>query len=180
MFLQIVWRNLICRNIPMPKQDFLSAAPAKYLGPGPTSAGRSYPNRCYWKKHPIIHAPPLIFPVIYNIDIMTSRIAREGKTIGVMISFYCRTHHQSNTPCLECAQLLEYALKALKRCPFQEDKTTCVKCPVHCYKRDMREKIRTVMRYSGPRMIYRHPMLAVFHIIDSRRKAPIKAIKSNT
>jgi hypothetical protein len=75
---------------------------------------------------------------------------------------------------------LEYALKALKKCPFQEGKTTCAKCPVHCYQQDKREKIRAVMRYAGPRMIYRHPTLAVFHIIDSRRKAPVKALKSNT
>jgi hypothetical protein len=38
----------------------------------------------------------------------------------------------------------------------------------------MRERIRNVMRYSGPRMVYRHPVLALFHMVDGRRKKPIK------
>lgn len=43
-------------------------------------------------------------------------------------------------------------------------KTTCKKCPVHCYSPDMREKIRAVMRYSGPRMIFLHPFAAIRHL----------------
>jgi hypothetical protein len=42
---------------------------------------------------------------------------------------------------------------------------------VHCYKPAMREQIRVVMRYSGPRMAQRHPLLAAAHLLD-RRKAP--------
>jgi hypothetical protein len=45
---------------------------------------------------------------------------------------------------------------------------------MHCYKPAMREKIKDVMRYSGPRMSYRHPLLALFHFIDGFRKAPIR------
>jgi hypothetical protein len=37
----------------------------------------------------------------------------------------------------------------------------------------MRENIRVVMRYSGPRMIYKHPIAAVWHMIDRGRKEPI-------
>jgi hypothetical protein len=36
----------------------------------------------------------------------------------------------------------------------------------------MREKIRDVMRYSGPRMIWHHPFLAIGHIFDGLRKKP--------
>ncbi len=102
-----------------------------------------------------------------------SRIARESRTVVVMISDYCRARHPGNGLCPECAALENYARERLARCPFGERKTTCAKCPVHCYKPDMREKIRTVMRYSGPRMIYRHPVLAVFHLADGRRKKPL-------
>ena len=62
----------------------------------------------------------------------------------------------------------------LDKCPFLEGKTTCANCPVHCYKSDMREKVREVMRYSGPRMTLRHPILAVFHLIDGLRKEPVR------
>ncbi len=75
---------------------------------------------------------------------------------------------------MECAPLRDYALERLDKCPFQEGKTTCAKCRVHCYKPEMREKVRTVMRYSGPRMLYRHPVLAVMHLVDSRRKSPAR------
>lgn len=41
---------------------------------------------------------------------------------------------------------------------------------VHCYKPAMREKIREVMRFSGPRMMLYHPVLAVSHVIESRKE----------
>ncbi len=111
---------------------------------------------------------------------MHSRVEREIKTVQVMISDYCRDHHSHDRRCLECAELSDYALERLRKCPFQEGKTTCSKCPVHCFKPDMRQRIRTVMRYAGPRMIYRHPMLALLHIIDGRRREPSKPLGSTT
>ncbi len=95
-----------------------------------------------------------------------------------MVSLYCNTYHHRGGLCPDCTGLRDYALKRLDVCPFGEGKTTCAKCPVHCYRPEMREKIRMVMRYSGPRMIYRHPLMAVRHIIDSRRKEPIKVEKN--
>jgi predicted amidophosphoribosyltransferase len=101
------------------------------------------------------------------------RIARENKTVRMMISLYCHSYHQSDGLCSECAELANYVLERLEECPFREGKTTCAKCPVHCYKPSMRERIRVVMRYAGPRMIYRHPVLALFHFIDGKRKKPV-------
>jgi predicted amidophosphoribosyltransferase len=97
---------------------------------------------------------------------------RESRTIALMISFYCKKQHKNGSLCTECQQLLDYAQERLRKCPFQNNKTTCAKCPVHCYKADMRAKVRAVMRYSGPRMIYRHPILAIEHLIDGLRKQP--------
>ncbi len=111
---------------------------------------------------------------------MRSRLKRESKTVEVMISDYCHDHHPDDKLCLECAELSDYALERLKKCPFQEGKTTCARCPVHCYKPDMRQRIRTVMRYAGPRMIYRHPILALLHIIDGRRKEPFKSLDNTS
>jgi hypothetical protein len=71
---------------------------------------------------------------------------------------------------------LDYARTRLRKCPFQEGKTTCAKCPIHCYKPDRREKIRAVMRYAGPRMLVRHPILALLHlIVDNWRKEPLQS-----
>jgi hypothetical protein len=114
------------------------------------------------------------------------RMARELHTVEAMIELYCRDHHSSEqsqigTPkgalCADCQELVAYARARLERCPFQEDKTTCVKCPVHCYKPSMRERVRVVMRYAGPRMLYKHPVLAVRHLLDGRRQKPLRPLR---
>ena len=103
------------------------------------------------------------------------RIKLEQKTINKMINIYCRRVHKSSGKlCEECNRLNEYALERLHYCPFQEDKPVCSECTIHCYKSDMREKVREVMRYSGPRMIYKHPYLAIMHLIFERKSKFIK------
>ena len=102
------------------------------------------------------------------------RIEREKKTVRAMIGIYCGDNHGTlGNFCPECTELLEYTLLRLEKCPFSEGKTTCTACPIHCYRPDMRARIRTVMRYVGPRMIWRHPILALLHLMDGRRKEPI-------
>ncbi len=105
------------------------------------------------------------------------RMIRENRTIAVMIEMYCRRHHGGKPLCPECRGLLVYAQKKLEKCPYQEGKTTCAKCPVHCYTPERRAKVRAVMRYSGPRMAYRHPALAARHLVDGLRKSPLTTLK---
>ncbi len=107
---------------------------------------------------------------------MHPRMKRERVTIRKMIGIYCQDNHKTdkNSLCLECQELFDYAMLRLQHCPFQEGKTTCGNCSVHCYKPINREKICTVMRYSGPRMPLQHPLLSLGHLIDGLRKKPIK------
>jgi hypothetical protein len=101
------------------------------------------------------------------------RLARELKTIRAMAWIYCHdVHGQDHDLCEECAGLMDYATRRLDRCVFGDDKPTCANCKVHCYNATMREQVRVMMRYAGPRMIRRHPLLAIAHIIDGRRPAP--------
>lgn len=103
-----------------------------------------------------------------------TRLTTEFKTLTAMIHIYCKEHHDAKTsPCLNCEELLNYASKRLIGCPFQEKKPTCGKCPVHCYKKSMQDKVKRVMKYAGPKMIYRHPIMALTHLIDSSRKVPV-------
>jgi len=48
----------------------------------------------------------------------------------------------------------------------------CSLCPVHCYSQTNRERIRTVMGYAGPRMLWRHPWLTLLHFRDKQRREP--------
>lgn len=102
----------------------------------------------------------------------TARLRRERKTVWAMLAMYCRDHHAGDDLCKECRKLGEYADSRLERCPYGTEKPTCVNCPIHCYKANPREQMRVVMRYAGPRMLLRHPILAVWHMIDGRREAP--------
>jgi hypothetical protein len=104
-----------------------------------------------------------------------SGIEREKKTVAVMIDIYCRTiHHPDKAPCPDCQSLLSYAEKRLLRCPFQQDKPPCNKCPVHCYLPQKRREMQEIMRFAGPKMLWRHPVLAIFHFIDGKRKQALK------
>lgn len=103
-------------------------------------------------------------------DIQKKR-EREKETVSLMIRLYCRKkHHTKGGLCKECSELNEYARLRSDKCPFMETKTFCSNCRVHCYRPEMRGKIKAVMRFSGPRMIFSHPVMAVRHVIESKRE----------
>lgn len=108
------------------------------------------------------------------------RIQREKDTITAMMDIYCRDHHAEGPGlCPECRGLLDYAHGRLDICPFQSAKPACNHCQVHCYSRTMRERVKEVMRYAGPRMLLRHPWLSLLHMTDKLRKVPSLGSKSS-
>lgn len=100
-----------------------------------------------------------------------ARLRRERRTVRAMIGIYCRHHHGGAPMCGACAELAAYADRRLDLCPYGPDKPACSNCPIHCYRPEPRERIREVMRFAGPRMIWRHPYLAIRHVLDERRTA---------
>lgn len=133
-------------------------------------------------------------------DALKRKREREQEIVSQMIALYCKGNHSArrSSPlreqggemqqvregaaprgrgsgerwdlCPECAELEAYARARSERCPFMEEKTFCSNCTVHCYRPEMRERIRTVMRYAGPRMLFHHPVMAVRHMIESQRE----------
>jgi hypothetical protein len=96
---------------------------------------------------------------------------REKIIVSQMIHLYCRKKHHCKTGlCPDCEKIHAYAMARSDACPFMETKTFCSNCKVHCYKPEMREKIREIMRFSGPRMIFHHPMMAIRHVIESSKE----------
>lgn len=103
----------------------------------------------------------------------TGRLARERKLVQAMISLHCQDAHGERGLCAGCAEISAYADQRLSRCPFGAEKPTCARCTVHCYRPDMRQRVREVMRRSGPKMLWRHPWLAFLHeVVDARRPTP--------
>lgn len=121
------------------------------------------------------------------------RIEEEKKVVELMIRLYCRKHEGHATLCPECTFLLQYARRRLDHCHYnrppkgghgkpsshgfepstpkdepqkaQKRKPTCKKCSIHCYRPDMKERIKRVMRWAGPRMMFYHPVAAVKHLL---------------
>ncbi|MBF0431738.1 MAG: nitrous oxide-stimulated promoter family protein [Fibrobacteria bacterium] len=106
------------------------------------------------------------------------RIKREKKTIKAMISIYCSHHHgMTDKLCLACDELRQYSWKRLDKCLYGPDKPQCSSCPVHCYKPAMQQRVKTVMSYAGPKMVFRHPVLAMLHLVYGFKKdETVKAV----
>lgn len=133
-------------------------------------------------------------------DALKRKREREQEIVSQMIALYCKGNHSAHRSaplrerggemqqvqegevlrergsgerqdlCPECAELEAYAHARSERCPFMEEKTFCSNCTVHCYRPEMRERIRTVMRYAGPRMLFHHPVMAIRHMLESQRE----------
>lgn len=113
--------------------------------------------------------------------------ARELRTVSQMIAIYCAGNHAHDEHdcihdecgvrperteraecgellCTACKELDEYAALRTRRCRRMENKISCELCQNHCYAPEMQERIREVMRYAGPRMIWHHPIAAIRHL----------------
>ena len=104
---------------------------------------------------------------------LRSKREKEKAMVSEMIALYCRKKHKTKRGqlCTQCAELTEYARQRSEKCPFMENKTFCSNCHVHCYKPEMREQIRQVMRFSGPRMVLYHPVMALEHLLSTKLEA---------
>jgi len=102
---------------------------------------------------------------------LSGRIEREKDCIKKMLGIYCRDVHGTRGElCGDCRELLEYTGMRIDKCTFGPQKSTCAKCAIHCFKKDMRTRIKDVMRYAGPKMAYRHPVLSLMHYLDGFKK----------
>jgi len=96
----------------------------------------------------------------------SKRIETEKATVKAMIEIYCKSNHKGEIICEECSQLIDYALLRTDKCKYKEEKPACKDCKTHCYSPEKRNKIKEVMRFSGPRMIFIHPILALRHLMS--------------
>jgi len=105
---------------------------------------------------------------------------RERRTLEVMVRLYCReSHAQESDLCAHCQHLLDYAFERIENCPWGDDKPTCANCSVHCYRAEERMQILQQMRYAGPRMLRRHPVLAILHLLDKGRASDLESLRAH-
>ena len=125
-------------------------------------------NRIDWEKRTVRHMIELWCRKNHGGKACREKGSMGGGQVsqGGQGSHECQVGHGGPGLCGECRELLEYSLARLEHCKFGNTKTKCHKCPVHCYRPDMREKIRTVMRFSGPRMLLYHPLEALRYLFS--------------
>jgi Nitrous oxide-stimulated promoter len=117
---------------------------------------------------------PAAAPPSFPAADLPPNIVLDERTVAGMVHIYCEQRHGSprGTLCPSCGDLLAYARVRLAKCPFGPDKTTCRECPIHCYRPAQRAAMKTVMRDAGPRMLWRHPLLAIRHLWLDRKGPP--------
>jgi hypothetical protein len=89
---------------------------------------------------------------------------KDIKVLATFIDVYCRGKHGSRKGelCAECEELLRYAETKRRKCPL-DPKPTCKHCPIHCYGKVQRAKIREVMGYSVRRLMLRGRLDLLWH-----------------
>lgn len=116
-------------------------------------------------------------------------VRKDTRLLGDFAAIYCRGKHAvaertqlvsdgaslgvygARPPCVcaECADLLVYAEQRRAACP-KDPKPFCSYCDTHCYRLEMRERMRDVMRYAGPRsLLTGHAIDGIKHVIDGRK-----------
>lgn len=95
---------------------------------------------------------------------MNRNIDTELEALRKMLALYCRGRHGGRALCPGCRELAAAAERGLRGCR-RSPKPACKDCPASCYPPGVRAGLREVMRYAGPRMPLRHPLLALRHYL---------------
>ena len=100
----------------------------------------------------------------------------EKDTFRKITMMYCNAKHntKNNGRCSDCLSLLDYAEQRIDKCVYGDNKPVCSKCQVHCYRPTMREKIKEIMQYSGPRMLFKSPILSIRYMYRKIFKSNIQ------
>ena len=102
---------------------------------------------------------------------MADRITRETESLLKMVEIFCNGHHGFDGElCDDCRDLSENAMACVSLCPYGAGKPVCGRCPTNCFPDGNYARIKTVMRYAGPKMLYKHPLLTAIHLFDAMRK----------
>lgn len=108
---------------------------------------------------------------MYDIYYLEKKRLKEKSVMFSMIKVFCKSKHKTkNFLCNECRNVLSYAYEKIEICPYMKNKTFCSSCKTHCYNKDMQEKIKQIMRFSGPKMIFYHPITALKYVFIIIRK----------
>ena len=94
---------------------------------------------------------------------MDKKLSEEYEIVCEMIDLYHRKNDKFSDG--DISDLKAYVKSKLSSCPHGSNKPFCSYCKIHCYEPVRREKIREVMRFSGPRFIFYRPGKSIKHLL---------------
>jgi len=104
---------------------------------------------------------------------MQPRIEREQRTVTALIRIHCHgRHHAGPELCAGCTDLQRYVAERMARCVLHDAKPTCATCKARCFAPPQQVRFRAILRYAGPQLFWRQPLLALWHHFDTRHTPP--------
>ena len=120
-------------------------------------------------------------PSLY--DRLTPKKRKDIHVLANFVNIYCRENHRETAKqafhiaddelqaklhrlslCSDCSRLLEHGIAKLSLCQY-DPKPSCRKCKTHCYAPGYRDKVRSVMRFSGMYLIKHGRMDLLMHYL---------------
>ena len=103
-----------------------------------------------------------------------ARIRRDLRTLQAMGSIYCKAHH-ADAPkdaagmCEQCAETIRFTHERAAACPYDHE-GNCKDCAIKCNRGDQQRRIQSIMKYSAPRMLVRHPLMTLEYALKKLNK----------
>lgn len=97
-----------------------------------------------------------------------SNTNRDRRTLEAIGRIYCHGNHAHMAKdaaglCLQCRCAVESTLARTIACPNGHE-GNCQDCRIHCQRGEAQERIRKIMHYAAPRMVFRHPIMTAHYL----------------
>lgn len=97
-----------------------------------------------------------------------SSYEKDLATLEAMAQIYCDAHHigmnkDAVNLCIECREAVIATLNRTQVCPNGHIHN-CQDCDIKCQRGDGQSRIKAIMAYSAPRMLWRHPLMTFTYL----------------
>lgn len=97
-----------------------------------------------------------------------SDLDKDRRTLEAIGSIYCRGHHpgvakDTGGLCPACRGTIEQTLDRAAACPYGHGHN-CEDCETHCQRGEAQQRIKAIMAYAAPRMVFRHPLMTLEYL----------------
>lgn len=98
-----------------------------------------------------------------------NNVPKEKQHIKKSFLLYCHKHHGTadETLCPKCTALLATVMVKMNKCKYGITKPICDRCDDSCLGTAPTREFLKIMKSSGRSMMFRHPIMAIKHKLQS-------------